>query len=166
MVELAAGDSGDGGSRRQNGKSTGCRGGHRPFRELKGTEAALLVTNTHRHPGDQALRPWEKTASRSPGSRGRRLPFNLHLQGTPNFSLLGEDDAPCWYTPFLGSGRFVSEGRPVYGAKGNSLFKRATPTLVSVFQVKEVLNFPKSDRGILSARNRSLDPLFFTFTPR
>lgn len=56
--------------------------------------------------------------------QGKEAPIQPLCRGLPT-SLLGEDDAPCWYTPFLGSGRFVSEGRPIYGAKGNSLFKGA-----------------------------------------
>lgn len=57
--------------------------------------------------------------------QGKEAPIQPPSAGDPPTSLLGEDDAPRWYTPFLGSGRFVSEGRRVYGAKGNSLFKGA-----------------------------------------
>lgn len=98
--------------------------------------------------------------------QGKEAPVQRSSAGDPQLLSLERTMPLVAICLSSGAGRFVSKGRPAYGAKGNSLFKRATPTLVSVFQVKEVLNFPKSDRGILSARNRSLDPLFFTFTPR
>jgi hypothetical protein len=91
--------------------------------------------------------------------QGKEAPVQCSSAGDPQLLSLERTTPLVAICLSSGAGRFVSKGRPAYGAKGNSLFKGATPTLVSIFQVKEILNFSKSDREEASSTNSLMEEL-------